>query len=162
MNKDVVALLNLGTDNEGAVAGGSSHEETGGILERPALGDRQQAILSSAELRSKGALGGTKDARADGISGRLGVLGGGDDFAGKLGAGYPREGYKRRTMSVYRANTAKGNSEGCMRTRLVLVFSLHLENVEEVGGGRVHLDDILVVLGGRIGQLSDFELARAL
>lgn len=49
--------------------------------------------------------------------------------------------------------------EGCVYlrckslTRLVLVFALDLENVKEVGGGGVDLDEIGVVFGGGIGEV---------
>lgn len=47
-------------------------------------------------------------------------------------------------------------------TGLELVFALDLEDVEEVGGGGVDLDQVLVVFGGWIGQVGDLELIGAL
>lgn len=43
-------------------------------------------------------------------------------------------------------------------TRLVLVLSLNLQDVEKVGCRGVHLDEILAVLGHGIGQIGDYEL----
>lgn len=42
-----------------------------------------------------------------------------------------------------------------MLTRLVLVLSLYLEDVEEVGGGGVDLDEIFIVFGDRVRQILD-------
>ena len=47
-------------------------------------------------------------------------------------------------------------------TRLVLVFSLDLEDVEEICGGGMDLDEVLVWLGDGVGELCDLELAGAL
>lgn len=47
-------------------------------------------------------------------------------------------------------------------TRLVLVFSLNLQDIEKVGRGSVHLDEILVLFGHGIGQIFYNELCRAL
>lgn len=44
------------------------------------------------------------------------------------------------------------------RTRLVLVFALALEDVEEVGGGGVDLDEVLVGLGHGVWDVGDSEL----
>ena len=44
----------------------------------------------------------------------------------------------------------------------MLVFALDLENVKEVGGGGVDLDQVLIVLGRRVRQLGDLELLGAL
>lgn len=52
--------------------------------------------------------------------------------------------------------------EASKRTRLVLVFPLDLEDVEEVCGRGVDLDDILVVLGHRVREVGDLELLGAL
>jgi hypothetical protein len=43
--------------------------------------------------------------------------------------------------------------EGGGLTRLVLVFALELEDVEEVGGGGVNLNEVVVVLGDGIRQV---------
>lgn len=48
------------------------------------------------------------------------------------------------------------------RTRLVLVFPLNLKYVEEVGGCRVDLDQVLIWLRFRVWELCDFELMRPL
>lgn len=45
---------------------------------------------------------------------------------------------------------------------MVLVFALDLEDVEEVGGCRVDLDEVFVWLRDWVRDLSDFELRRAL
>lgn len=43
-------------------------------------------------------------------------------------------------------------------TWLVLVLSLNLQDIEKVGCRGVHLDEILVVFGDRIGQIGYYEL----
>ncbi len=48
------------------------------------------------------------------------------------------------------------------RTRLVLVFPLDLERVEEVGPGGVHLDQVLIGTGDGVREGRNLELARAL
>lgn len=49
-----------------------------------------------------------------------------------------------------------------MLTRLVLIASLNLQDIEKVGCRGVHFDDILVVFGHRIRQLRHLQLCRAL
>lgn len=44
----------------------------------------------------------------------------------------------------------------------MLVFALDLEDVEEVGGGGVDLDEVLIVLWCGIGDVDDLELLGAL
>lgn len=95
VHKHVVALLNLSAHHKRTVARRRRHEQTRGILKRPALGDRQETILGRAQLRGESTLGGAKDARADGVARVLGVLGRRDDYASEFGTGNPREGYKR-------------------------------------------------------------------
>lgn len=56
----------------------------------------------------------------------------------------------------------KTDGRGTELTRLVLVFALDLENVEKVGGGRVHLDEVLVVLGHGVWDVRDLEVRGAL
>lgn len=51
---------------------------------------------------------------------------------------------------------------GLGHTRLVLVFALDLENVEEVGGGSVDLDDIFIWFRPGIGKVRHLELVRSL
>jgi hypothetical protein len=68
------------------------------------------------------------------------------------------------TIGFYKGD-GRGTMEGGVqkqRTWLVLVFALHLENVKEVGGRRVHPDEVLIVLGHGVWQVGDLELARAL
>ncbi len=52
-------------------------------------------------------------------------------------------------------------SEGRL-TRLMLIFALYLEDIKEVGGGGVNLDQVLIVLWCGIGEVNDLELIRAL
>jgi hypothetical protein len=51
---------------------------------------------------------------------------------------------------------------GGRQTRLMLVFSLDLENVEEIGSRGMDLDEILIRGGLGIRELSDLELVRPL
>ena len=47
---------------------------------------------------------------------------------------------------------------GSIFTRLVLIFPLHLEDVKKVGPRGVDPDEVLVLLGDRVGEGRDFEL----
>lgn len=47
-------------------------------------------------------------------------------------------------------------------TRLILVFPLDLQDVEEIGSGGVYLDEILIRLRLRFGKLCYFKLFRPL
>lgn len=49
-----------------------------------------------------------------------------------------------------------------VRTWLVLVFALDLENVKKVGRGCVDLNQVLVILGSRIGKIGHLELVWSL
>lgn len=44
------------------------------------------------------------------------------------------------------------------RTWLMLIFALDLEDVEEVGGSSVDLDEVLIGFGGRVGKVRHLEL----
>lgn len=51
-----------------------------------------------------------------------------------------------------------GNEREGKLTWLVLVLSLNLQDVEKVGRRGVHLDEVLVFFGDRIGQIFYYEL----
>lgn len=50
MDEDDVARLDAGADDEGAVGSGCGDEETGGLLEGPALRDGKDLLLASDAL----------------------------------------------------------------------------------------------------------------
>lgn len=92
VNKDIVALLNVGANHERAVARRCRHEQARGLGEGPTLGHRQQGEFLGAHLGGKGTLGSTEHARTGRELWVLCALGRRYDDAGELGASDPREG----------------------------------------------------------------------
>jgi hypothetical protein len=61
MDENPVSLLNARTNDECAVAGRRSDEETGCVGERPTVGHGQQPLLLGTDVRREGALACAED-----------------------------------------------------------------------------------------------------
>lgn len=92
VDEDVVAGLDAGAGDEGAVARGRGDEQAGRVLERPALGHGEEGDLLGDALGGEGALVGAEDSRADGELWLCRVGGSFQHDAGELGAGSPGKG----------------------------------------------------------------------
>jgi hypothetical protein len=91
VDEDPVAFFDVGTECEGRVGRGHGHEETGGVVERPALGNGLEGRFDGADFICVGALAAAEDAVAGGEFGVLGGGRGGEDDAGEFGAADPGE-----------------------------------------------------------------------
>jgi len=136
MNENIIALLNVRSHNQSTITCRRSDKQTSGLFERPAIGNRQESILGSADLGRKSTLRRAKDTRSYRKLGVGAIARCGDDCASEFGASNPGKCCIELVSGEFIC------VEG--PTRLVLIFSLDLQNVEEVGCCGVYLDEILI------------------
>lgn len=163
MHQHDITRLDSRPHHQRTIARRRRHKQARGVPERPALRHRQQRHLLGAQLRRKGALRGTKDAGSHGEA-RLGPAFArrGHDGAGELGSGDPWEGWRSLLAIFVAKEVIQWFCKYGKLTRLVLIASLNLQDIEKVGCRGVHFNDILVVFGHGVRQLCHLELRRAL
>jgi hypothetical protein len=92
MDKHIISLLDTRPDYQRTITRRRSDKQAGSFFERPALRNREEGILYSADLCRERALRCAEDARSNGELGLGGIGGRDDDGACEFGAGDPREG----------------------------------------------------------------------
>ncbi len=121
VNEHPLILLDFGTELERSVTGRPSDEQSSGLFERDTLGHLHQLPVVGLGLFAVSAVSGTKDTRL-----------------------------ARNEIAAFRNGRVLGDDTGHLDTGdvrmrlLVLVLALNSENVEEVEGGRVDVDQDLV------------------
>lgn len=138
VNKHPVTSLDPSAMHQTTVGGGCRYKQTSGIFEAPPRRDGKQRLLRGQNAFRIGALGRTEDPVASLEAWGLRGSGNSDNGAGELGATDPGQ------------------------WRLVLIFALNLEDVEEVGAGGVNLNQVFVRCWGRSCDRSDLEIQRTL
>ena len=136
MDKNVIALLNVRSHNQSTITCRRSDKQSSSLLERPTIGNRKESVLSSTDLGRKSTLRRAKDARSYRELGVGGIGRCGDDCASEFGASNPGKCCTELVSDMF-IHVER-------RTRLVLVFSLDLQNVEKVGRCGVYLNEILI------------------
>lgn len=93
MNKNDVPLFDSRPHDQRAIARGRGNKQARRLLEGPTIRHGKHIELLDTQLRSKGALPSTKDARTNGVGGFLQRARCGEDSACELCAGDPGECY---------------------------------------------------------------------
>lgn len=89
MDEDIVALLNVRSHNQSTITRRRSNKQTSSLLERPAIGNRQESVLSSTDLGRKSTLRRAKDTRSYRKLGVRAIARCGDNCASEFGASNP-------------------------------------------------------------------------
>ena len=136
MDKNVIALLNVCSHNQSTITCRRSNKQASSLFERPTIRNRQESVLGSADLGCKSTLRRAKDTRSYRKLGVGTIARCGDDCASEFSASNPGK------CCIQLVSDKFIYAEG--HTRLVLVFSLDLQNVEKVGCCGVYLNEILI------------------
>ena len=89
MDKNIIALLNVRSHNQSTITCRRSDKQASGLLERPAIGNRQKSVLSSTDLGRKSTLRRAKDTRSYRELGVGAIARCGDDCTSEFGASNP-------------------------------------------------------------------------